>query len=132
MGQLGAAEFQAQVEISQVFLSKASGKLVSITKGVSVQLLNNFFEERVSHRCALESKGCPESPVKAACSLKLIAQVHSYRAPSNMAVSTHLSCPNEVFVHSLALNQFPKAVLIRERVDNLAFASTLDKIIKER
>ena len=96
------------------------------------ELLHKFLEERVGHRCAFESKGCFESPVKAACPLKLITQVLSHLASSNIAVSSHRGCSYVVFICDLAFNQFPKAVRIRKRVYNLTFANALDKIFEER
>ena len=44
-------------------------------------------------------------------------------------VLAHLSGPNKVFVHGLALYELPKAVLTAERVKNLTSSDLIDEVV---
>lgn len=94
-------------------------------------MLHDFREEVTGHRGSLDAKGRPEGAIKAVSASKLVAQVACNRCSTKLAILAHLGYSNEVLVSGLTLDQLPKAILFRNRVDNLATSNLLDETVEK-
>ena len=82
--------------------------------------------ERIRQWCSLQAQSRAECSVKARGSAQLIAEVLCHSTATESVVNRQRRQLDEIFVIGLTLNQFPQAVLSRNRVDNLASPDLLN------